>query len=392
MPVKDEIFAERENLIQLRRWFHMHPEPALEEAKTCQKIAEELGKLGIAYEYIAETAIAAKIVGKKSSSSKVVALRSDIDALKMDDLKDVSYKSKHAGLCHACGHDAHTATLLVAAKILKAKEYEFSGEIRLFFQPAEEIGGGAHFFVEKGLLKDVDRVFSAHVSSGIESGKVAITPGSVQASCDYFKVDIKGLGAHVAQPERSIDALYIASQMVVNLQTIVSRNTAALESAIVGVGVLNAGTQYNIVAEHALLEGTTRAFTPEIREFTNKRTTEIVDQTAKLFGGEAIIAWRDQAPPVINDDEVAKEAGEIAKLIYGEENVITNQQKQLGADDYALMMNEVKGVYAYIGTKNENDPNTTVAHHHGLFDIDEEALLASTQLYVDFALFQLESL
>ena len=390
MPVRHDILAEKENLIKLRRWFHMHPEPALEEIKTCQKITEELDKLGIVYEYIAKTAIVAKIVGKKSNSSKVVALRSDIDALRMDDLKSVSYKSKHEGLCHACGHDAHTATLIIAAKILKVKENEFSGEIRLLFQPAEEIGGGAHLFVEQGLLKDVDRVFSVHVSSRIESGKVAITPGSVQASCDYFKIDVKGLGAHVAQPERGVDALYIASQMVVNLQTIVSRNTAALESVIVGVGVLNAGTQYNIVAENAVLEGTTRTFTSEIREFTNKRVTEIINQTAKLFDGEATITWKDYAPPVINDDEVAKVAQAIAKKIYGEENVITNQQRQLGADDYALMMNEVKGVYAYVGTENKNDSNTAVAHHHGLFDIDEEALLASTQLYVDFALLHLE--
>lgn len=390
MPVKDEVNRQREHLIRLRRWFHAHPEAALEEVMTCAKIVEELEQLDIPYEYIAKTAIVAKIIGKKATSNKVVALRSDIDALKMTDLKQETYKSIHEGLCHACGHDAHTATLLVAAKILKAKEAEFAGEIRLFFQPAEEIGGGAHFFVDQGYLKDVDRIFSVHVSSSIASGKVAITPGSVQASCDYFKIDIKGLGAHVAQPERGIDALYIASQTVVNLQSIASRNTAALDAIIVGVGVLDAGSQYNIIAEHATLEGTTRAFTPEIRAFTNRRVTEIAQQTAKLFGGEATIYWRDQAPPVINDAEVAKVTSDIAKRIYGEDNVITNQQKQLGADDYALMMNATKGVYAYVGTNNENNPNTTVAHHHGLFDIDEHALLASTQLYVDFALNHLD--
>jgi len=386
MNTKELVLKEYDHLISLRRYFHQHPEPALEEVKTCEKIVQELTNYKIPFEYIAKTAIVATINGTKKPTGKTVALRSDIDALKMADLKNVGYKSTHEGLCHACGHDAHTATLLIAAKILKQKSDEFSGVIKLFFQPAEEVGDGAHLFVNQGHLKGVERVFSVHVSSSIPSGKIAITPGPVQASCDLFTIEVTGRGAHVAQPQKGIDALYIASQIVINLQSIASRNTAALDSVIVGIGTMQAGTQYNIVAEGAKLEGTTRAFTPEIRNFTNKRVTEIAKQTAELFGGSAKISWRDLAPPVINEFNATKEAQKIANLIYSPENVITNQEKQLGADDFALMINETKGVYAYVGTQNDENSNTSVAHHHGLFDIDEKALINSVRMYIDYAL------
>jgi len=389
MAVKVEVLKEREHLIGLRRWFHQHPEAAHEEFKTTAKIAEELEKWGIEYEYLSPTAIAGKIIGKKGAG-KVIALRSDTDALKMEDLKDVPYASKHPGLCHACGHDAHTATLLVAAKVLKEKEAEFAGEVRLFFQPAEEVGGGADFFVDQGYLKNVDRAFGIHVASRFESGKVAITEGPVQASSDFFEIQVTGRGAHASTPEQGIDALYIASQIVVSLQSIVSRNTAPTDTAIVGVGVLEAGTQYNIVAEHARLEGTVRAFTMDHRNFTNQRIEDVATQTAALFGGEAKVRFSDFAPPVVNDPEATKEAQAIAEAIFGAENVITNQEKSLGADDFSMMMNKTKGVFAYVGTHHKDKPNTGLSHHHGLFDIDEDTLLAACQLYVDFALLHLK--
>jgi len=389
MSVKSEILKEQEHLIQLRRWFHQHPEAPHEEFKTTAKIVEELEKLGIECEYLSPTAIAGKIIGKKGAG-KVIALRSDTDGLKMEDLKEVDYASKHLGYCHACGHDAHTATLLVAAKVLKEQEAEFAGEVRLFFQPAEEVGGGADFFVEQGYLKEVDRIFSVHVVSSYESGKVAITEGPVQASSDFLEIKVTGRGAHVSTPEKGADALYIASQIVVSLQSIVSRNTAPTDTAIVGIGLLEAGTQYNIVAEHARLEGTTRAFTMEQRNYINQRVEDIVSQTAAMLGGEATVTFSEFAPPVVNDPDATKEAQQVANAIFGTENVITNQEKALGADDFSMMMNETKGVYAYVGTHNKDKPNTGLSHHHGLFDIDEEALLASCQLYVDFALLHLK--
>ena len=236
MTVKPYVLAEQAYLTDLRRHFHAHPEVSLKEYETCKKIEAELDSMGIPHKRIGETGVYGWIDGKKAGDGVTVALRADIDALAMEDLKEVPYHSQNAGVCHACGHDAHTATLLTAAKILKAKENEFSGQVRLFFQQAEEIGQGARQFVQAGLLEGVTRVFGAHVTSHLDSGKISLTAGPQNASCDYFKIQIHGKGAHVSTPQLGVDALYIASQIVVQLQTIVSRNTDPLETVVVGVG------------------------------------------------------------------------------------------------------------------------------------------------------------
>ncbi|MFQ7475552.1 amidohydrolase, partial [Anaerotignum sp.] len=329
------------------------------------------------------------IDGKKAGDGVTVALRADIDALAMEDLKEVPYHSQNAGVCHACGHDAHTATLLTAAKILKAKENEFSGQVRLFFQQAEEIGQGARQFVQAGLLDGVTRVFGAHVTSHLDSGKISLTAGPQNASCDYFKIQIHGKGAHVSTPQLGVDALYIASQIVVQLQTIVSRNTDPLETVVVGVGKLQAGTQYNIVAEHAVLEGTTRSFLPEVRKFTNDRVVRIAKETAALYGAEAEVEFLDFAAPLVNDAKAVEEVTAVTAEFLPREDIISDFQKALGADDFADYLAVTRGMYAFVGTRNSKDPHTAVAHHHGLFDVDEEALLISCNVYVDYALWVL---
>lgn len=385
MNIKPYVLNEKEHLITLRRYFHAHPEASLKEFHTAEKIEQELDAYGITHQRVGETGVYACIKGKKGAGH-ILALRCDIDALAMDDLKDIEYRSVNEGCAHACGHDAHTAVLLTVAKILKAKENEFSGEVRCFFQQAEEIGQGARQFVNAGLLDGVDRVYGAHMCSGLDVGNVSLTPGPMNASCDYFKIEVKGKGAHVSTPQLGIDALYIASQIVVNLQTIVSRNTAPVDSAVVGVGVLRAGTQYNIVAEDAVLEGTTRSFTPQQRIFTNQKVETIAKQTAALFGATAKVTFKDYAAPLINDADVANDVSKIAETIVGVEHVIHNQTKMLQADDFADYLAKVKGVYAFIGSRNKTNPNTCVALHHGLFDIDEDALLISCNIFVDYAL------
>ena len=345
--------------------------------------------MGIPHKRIGETGVYGWIDGKKAGDGVTVALRADIDALAMEDLKEVPYHSQNAGVCHACGHDAHTATLLTAAKILKAKENEFSGQVRLFFQQAEEIGQGARQFVQAGLLDGVTRVFGAHVTSHLDSGKISLTAGPQNASCDYFKIQIHGKGAHVSTPQLGVDALYIASQIVVQLQTIVSRNTDPLETVVVGVGKLQAGTQYNIVAEHAVLEGTTRSFLPEVRKFTNDRVVRIAKETAALYGAEAEVEFLDFAAPLVNDAKAVEEVTAVTAEFLPREDIISDFQKALGADDFADYLAVTRGMYAFVGTRNSKDPHTAVAHHHGLFDVDEEALLISCNVYVDYALWVL---
>lgn len=389
MTVKPYVLAEQAYLTDLRRHFHAHPEVSLKEYETCKKIEAELDSMGIPHKRIGETGVYGWIDGKKAGDGVTVALRADIDALAMEDLKEVPYHSQNAGVCHACGHDAHTATLLTAAKILKAKENEFSGQVRLFFQQAEEIGQGARQFVQAGLLDGVTHVFGAHVTSHLDSGKISLTAGPQNASCDYFKIQIHGKGAHVSTPQLGVDALYIASQIVVQLQTIVSRNTDPLETVVVGVGKLQAGTQYNIVAEHAVLEGTTRSFLPEVRKFTNDRVVRIAKETAALYGAEAEVEFLDFAAPLVNDAKAVEEVTAVTAEFLPREDIISDFQKALGADDFADYLAVTRGMYAFVGTRNSKDPHTAVAHHHGLFDVDEEALLISCNVYVDYALWVL---
>ncbi|NCC15569.1 MAG: amidohydrolase [Clostridia bacterium] len=391
MALKGYILKEKEYIIELRRYFHAHPEVSLQEFETCKKIEAELDALGIPHRRVGETGVYAWIDGKKSPQGKIVALRADMDALAMEDLKIVPYHSQRKGFCHACGHDAHSATLLGAAKVLKSMENDFSGQVRLFFQQAEEIGQGARLFVQEGLLNGCERIYGAHVASRLQSGKVALTKGPQCASCDYFKITITGKGAHVSTPHLGVDAAYIAAQVVVNLQSIVARSTAPLETVVVGVGVIKAGTQYNIVAEKAEIEGTTRSFLPKVRNFTNERVVQLAKQTAAMYGAEAEVSFLDYAAPLVNDGDAVEEVTRIAERLIERINIVEDYEKALGADDFADYLAVTKGIYAFIGTGNEENPNTKVAHHHGLFDLDEEALLLSCNLYVDYALQVLET-
>lgn len=373
-------------MIEMRRYFHEHPEVSMKEYETSKKIQEELKSMNIPFELVGETGVYAWIDGKKEGNGKTIFLRADIDALAMQDLKTDCYASKNKGACHACGHDMHTASLLGTSKILKSLEHTFSGKVKLCFQQGEEYGAGARLFVEKGLLKDCDRAFGFHVASRLEVGKVAITSGPQCAACDYFKIKITGKGTHVSTPHLGIDAVYIASQIVIGLQSIVSRNTAPLETVVVGVGVLQAGTQYNIVAEHALIEGTTRTFSKEIQAVTNQKVIDIATQIANLHGAEAEVIFENYAMPLINDEEVVAEVVEVAKGFLKAEQIVNDYEKALGADDFADFLQEVQGMYAFVGTGNADKPNTTRPHHHGLFDIDEESLSLGSRLCVEYAL------
>lgn len=384
MSIRELVNNEEDYIVKLRRYFHANPEPSLKEYKTAEKIEKELELLGIPFERVGETGVIGYI--GQPNRGKTIALRADIDALEIEEINDIEYASSSKGLMHACGHDAHTASLLGAAKILKAKENEINGCIKLLFQQAEEIGQGARQFVALGHLKDVDNVFGLHVSSGLDTGKISVTPGPIAASCDYFKVKIKGKSSHVSKPHTGIDALYIASQVVVNLQSIVARETDPVDTVVVGIGVLNSGTRYNIIANEAVLEGTFRTFGRETRERTQESIERIVKSIVEAHKGEAEVEFRSYSSPVINDEESSKFAAEVARQIVGGDNVITNQEKALGADDFAELQAEVPGVYVNIGTRNPIDEGTHYPHHNERFNIDEKGLLISAEFYVNYAL------
>ena len=286
---------------------------------------------------------------------------------------------------HACGHDAHAAGLIGAARLLVKNKNQFGGTVRLTFQQAEEIGYGARVFVNEGYLDGANRTFGIHMASNISAGSVVLMPGPNNASVDWFRINVHGLAAHVSTPEKGIDAAYIASQIVISLQAIVTRRTSPMDNALIGIGKITAGTAYNIVAQEAQIEGTIRVFTPEIRKFIKEQIEKVSTLVAETYGGTVDFEWNDNTSPLINDLKATEEVQSVAKRVFGEDKVITQREPSLGGDDFAEYILKVPGCYGFVGSGNKEVLETTVAHHNSHFDIDEKALLVSSTLYAEYA-------
>ncbi|MCI5583685.1 MAG: amidohydrolase [Anaeroplasma sp.] len=373
--------------VELRRYFHSHPELPKEEFNTAKRIEEELDKLNIEHKRVGETGVYAEIIGTKDDkANKTIVLRADIDALPIEETNNCEYKSLNEGVMHACGHDAHTASLLVSAKILSENKNLFSGKIKLCFQQAEEIGYGARLFIDGGYLEGASRSFGIHVGSNIPVGSIVIMEGANNASVDWFRISIEGKASHVSTPELGCDAAYIISQIVVAVQSLVTRTTSPMENVLIGIGKINAGTGYNIVAENATAEGTIRVFSPEIRKSIKERLENLVYSISQIYGAKAHIEWKDFTSPLINDSISTKEAQIVARKLFEKDKIITSRKPSLSGDDMAEFINKVPGVYAFVGTRNEAIENTTVAHHNSNFDIDENGLKTSIKITTLYAL------
>lgn len=379
----EAVEQERDYLIQLRRHFHKHPEVSLKEYHTAEKIEKELDEFGIPHERVGETGVTAVLTHiSDAATAKKIVLRADIDALPIAEKNQTEYKSENPGVMHACGHDAHTASLLGAAKILKAQEEVINGTVTFLFQQAEEIGGGAKQFIKAGCLKDADRVFGIHMQPGLPVGTVSVKAGECNASVDYFKITVHGKSAHVSTPHLGVDALYIASQIVVSVQSIIARGLNPLEDGVVGIGKLSAGNNYNIVANEAVLEGTTRAFNETTRAFLNQRVREIAEATAKMYGASVEFVFQDYTSPLVNDKEAAAEVEKLGVELLGRDKVLTNQPKYMLGDDFAEYLKDVKGQFLFVGSN--GGAKTSYPLHHEQFDLDEDAVLIATEFYVEY--------
>ena len=380
-----EIQNDHRYVVGLRRYFHMHPEIAREEFNTAKKIEDELDAVGIAHKRVGETGVYAEIRGTKPGK-KTIVLRADIDALPIQETHACEYMSTVPGKMHACGHDAHTASLIGAARILASHTDAFGGTVRLTFQAGEEIGYGARIFVDGGFLDGADRTFGIHAASNVPVGSVVAMEGPNNASVDWFKISVQGYPAHVSTPELGVDAVYIASHIVVALQALVTRRTSPMDNVLIGVGKLTAGDAYNIVAQKAELEGTIRVLSPETRKAVKGQLETLASNIASSFGGTVKIEWKDFTSPLINDREAALEVQRLASDIFGSDKVITQRKPSLGGDDFAEYIIKVPGVYAYVGTGNPAKKETVAAHHDSMFDIDEEALNVAVSLYTLYAI------
>lgn len=382
--ITDKVRENAEYIVNLRRYFHRHPEISAKEYRTAEKIEEELDKLGIAHRRVGETGVYAEIDGA-AEGDKTIFLRADIDALAVNEEHESPYKSEVSGVSHACGHDAHTASLLGAAKVLSENRRLFGGKVKLAFQQGEEFGIGARIFIADGLLDGADRTFGVHMASHTDVGKIIAASGPNNASVDWFGITVKGKSAHITTPERGADALGAAARIAAELQSVKAGCISPTESLLVGVGKLTAGTAYNVVAERAEIEGTVRAFSPQSRELIKRRITEFASSTAAVYGCSAETEWKDFTSPLINDEKSTAEVANTAKKIVGINNVITARTPSLGGDDFAEYILKVPGTYAFIGSRNGAVPETCEAHHSTRFDIDENALTIAASLYAAYA-------
>lgn len=366
-------------LVNIRRDFHSYPELGRNEFRTQKKICEYLNELGIENYKIAGTGVVGIIKG--ASNGKTVALRADIDALPMQEKNDVPYKSKIDGVMHACGHDAHIAIQLGAARILNELKEIFSGNIKLFFQPDEEGNGGADIMVREGCMDNlkVDFVLGLHVMGYLETGKIEIKYGKLNASSDGILIKILGKSSHGAYPEKGIDAITTSAYVISALQTLVSRNISPLNSAVLSFGKITGGEVGNSIADEVTLKGTLRTLDKETRKFCKDRITEIATKTAEAFGAKAEININPGYEPLVNDDEIVKVIEEIGIKMLGKENIIYKEFPSLGVEDFSYFLDKAKGAFYHLGCANK-EKNITAPNHNSSFDIDEDCLAIGARL------------
>ena len=384
MAIHPLIEQDKDYIISLRRWFHSHPELSMKEFETAKRIEKELNAIGILARRVGGTGVLGVLKGRKGPGRRVV-LRADTDALPIQDEKTVPYASQCPGVMHACGHDAHTAALLGAARALKKLEDSLSGEIGFVFQPGEEYGKGAVLFLQDGALEGADRSFGVHMQSNLPVGQVAMNLGAENASVDHFTIRIHGRSAHVSTPELGADALYAAAQIVTALQGLVGRLKSPTDPALIGVGVLRAGEGYNIVAREAVIEGTVRCFSEETRAMINGKIADTARGVAALYNTTAEIETESFTRALINDARVYAETAPLVEKVVGRGNLVV-KELSLGGDDMAEIIAAVPGVYAFVGSGSDAVPGSRLAHHTPGFDIDERCLPIAAGLYVESAL------
>ena len=370
----------------VRRDFHMHPELGFEEFRTQAKICEYLREMDISYD---DKCFATAVVGivKGDKSGKMVGIRADIDALPIQDEKTVDYKSQVTGKMHACGHDVHAAILLGTAKILAKYRAELPGSAKLFFQPAEEKTGGALPMINAGCMKNpkVDYTLALHVSADYPVGEIGIKFGQNCASTDEFSITIYGKSAHGAQPQQGVDAIVIAAQLIMALQTISSRGISATDPVIVTIGTIKGGDKENIIAEHVVMSGTVRTLTPANRKKVLRRLVEICETTAAVFGGKAEVEIREGYASLVNDTYVTNKIIACAEVMLGENKINIYTEPSMGGEDFAYFAEAAPGAMYRLGVANETR-GITVGIHNNRFDIDEAALLTGVIVNVKTAL------
>lgn len=370
----------------LRQAIHQEPEIAFEEVRTNQKISAFLDEQQIPYvSGIAKTGILATIEGRLPG--KTILLRADMDALPMDENPNNPYASTIPGRMHACGHDGHIAGLCLAGATLNQMKDELKGTIKLLFQPAEEAIGGAEVMIKAGVLEGVDMAFGAHLWGSSKGGTVTLRKGAMMASPDNFIIKVKGIGGHGSRPQGSIDPILIASQIVIALQTVVSRQVSPLEALVISVGKFHGGTAPNIIPEEVMLEGTIRTLNNALRADVPTKMQKLAEGIAQSYGGKAEFTYLPGYPVLINDHEVTDVAYRAARRFLPEDKIKFLESPDMGGEDFAYIAQAVPSTFMYVGIM-EDAP---ISHHHPDFHFDDRHLKVLSELLIQCVLSANES-
>jgi len=371
----------------LRQSIHQEPEIAFEEYKTSQKVMDFLDNQGISYKSnIAKTGILATIIGNKPG--KTVLIRADMDALPMDENPNNPYASTIPGRMHACGHDGHTAGLCLSAAVLNHLKDEIHGTIKFLFQPAEEADGGALPMIEEGVLNGVDGAFGAHLWGSSKEGTISLKPGAMMASPDNFKITVKGVGGHGSAPHLAIDPILIASQIVVSLQTIISRKINPLEACVITVGKFHGGTAPNIIPEEVILEGTLRTLNNDVRAVVPNLMKELVESVALSYGGNASFEYQPAYPVLVNDEKMTSIAYTAISQFISNDKINILDKPDMGGEDFAYIAQNVPSCFMYVGIMKDKP----ISHHHPDFYFDDQNLKVLSEVMIRCALTYLNTL
>jgi len=368
MPVLNAIAGYADEMKGWRRHLHAHPELAFDCHQTAAFIEARLREIGVdeLHTGIATTGIVAILNGQ--GDGPTIGLRADMDALPIEEATGLAHASKVPGRAHSCGHDGHVTMLLGAAKYL-AETRRFSGRVALIFQPAEEDGGGGEVMVKEGIMDrfSIAQVYGIHNAPNVPFGKFVTTPGPLMAAVDTAWVRLRGKGGHGATPHETVDPIIAAVGMIGALQSIVSRNTSAIEALVISVTQIHAGTASNIIPEGAWFCATIRSFSPHVRDLAERRFREIVFGHADAYGVEVDIAYERGYPPTVNHPAETDFAAEVAREVSGEDLVDARADREMGAEDFSYMLEARPGAYLFLGT----GPGAGL--HHAAFDFNDEA-------------------
>ena len=379
MIIRNEIKKIEQDIIKWRRDFHKYPELSFEEHLTSKKIGEELKKMGMSPKMkIGKTGVVSDL---KFGEGPIIALRADMDALPLQEKGNLSFKSKHKGIMHACGHDAHMAMLLGVAKTLSGYKKDLRGTVRFIFQPAEEGKGGARYMIRDGCLDGVEEIYGLHVWNYQPAGEVGVKEGPVMAAADMFYIKIKGVGGHGAAPQGTVDAIVVASHLIQSLQTVVSRNINPLDNAVITVGKIKGGDNFNIIADEVYLEGTARSYTEVNRSLIKSKMNQIIEGVSNTYGAKINFEYVDGYPPTINSSNCAKKVLKAAKKVVGDKAGLP--YLSMGGEDFSYYLQKRPGCFFFVGSAPDPKKLFGTPQHCSHYDIDEKSLSIGPSVFLN---------